>query len=170
MRKYFLVSYLLMLVLQILICNYLQVSPYITLSILPVMVLMLPIRYGTIVAMILAFLSGLSIDFLAEGLTGINSLAIVPVALLRTPFLRMVFGSAIFSRREDISIRRHGLIKMATAITLAQSLFLILYIWADTAGTRPFSFCLLRFILSLIPGVLLSLPISNILSSDGRDL
>ncbi len=170
MRKYFLVSYLLMLVLQILICNYLQVSPYITLSILPAMVLMLPIRYGTIVAMILAFLSGLSIDFLAEGLTGINSLAIVPVALLRTPILRMVFGSAIFSRREDISIRRHGLIKMATAITLAQSLFLILYIWADTSGTRPFTFCLLRFILSLIPGVLLSLPISNILSSDGRDL
>ena len=169
-RDHFFLTFFLLLVTQILICNFLQLSPYVTLTILPVMILMIPVRYGVIFAMVLAFISGLSVDLLSEGILGINSLALVPVALLRRPIIRFIFGDEIFSRKEDISIRKHGVPKMSFAILLAQSLFLVIYIWADSAGMRPFSFNLLRFILSLLPGWLLSLPFSSILAINNHDL
>ena len=112
-RKNIILSYVLLLILQILLCNYLQLSPYVTLSVLPLMILMLPTRVGALPAMIIAFISALIVDFLAEGVVGINALALVPVALLRQPIIRLVFGDEIYSRQEDISIRRHGLLKMA---------------------------------------------------------
>lgn len=169
-RKPFFLTYFLLLVTQILICNYLQLSPYVTLSILPVMILMLPVRYGTIFAMFLAFFSGLSVDYLAEGVLGLNSLAFVPVAVMRRPIIRLIFGNEVFSRKEDISIRRHGALKMIFAIVFSQTIFLLIYIWADAAGMRPFSFCLVRFILSLIPGVLISIPLSKLLATNEHDL
>ena len=169
-RKNIILSYVLLLILQILLCNYLQLSPYVTLSVLPLLILMLPTRVGALPAMIIAFISALSVDFLAEGVVGINALALVPVALLRQPIIRLVFGDEIYSRQEDISIRRHGLLKMTVALILAQSTFLIIYVWADAAGARSFSFCLVRFILSLLSGVLVSLPLSRTLSLDEREL
>ena len=59
-RNHFFLSYFLLLVLQIFLCNYFNLTPLLSLSILPVLILMLPIRYGTIFAMLLAFVSGLS--------------------------------------------------------------------------------------------------------------
>ena len=48
---------------QMLITNYLHLSYYITLSILPTLILFLPIRIGTVGAMIIAFLTGFAVDF-----------------------------------------------------------------------------------------------------------
>ena len=169
-RKHFFLTYLLMLVLQILICNYLNLSPYLLLTILPVMILMLPIRFGALFAMLLAFVSGLAVDYLSEGVIGLNALALVPVALLRKGIIYLVFGSEFFARKEDISLRKHGAVKMSVAIILAQSVFLLIYIWADGAAMRPFLFNSIRFIVSLIAGWLLSLLLSMVLATDDHDL
>lgn len=169
-RNHFFLSYVLLLILQILICNYLQLSPLVTLSILPVMILMLPIQFGTIFAMALAFVTGLCVDFLSEGVVGLNALALVPVAFLRSSIIRLVFGSEIFARNEDISIRKHGIGKMAVAIFVAQSLFLIVYIWADGAFTHHFWFNALRFTISVLLAVILSLVLSRALAKNDHDL
>ena len=169
-RNHFFLSYFLLLILQILLCNYLHLSPYLMLSILPVMILMLPIRFGTVFAMILAFVSGLAVDFLAEGVIVLNALALVPVALARKGIIYLVFGSEFFARKEDISIRKHGLVKISVALILSQSLFLFIYIWADGAATRPFHFNLIRFVVSLVAGWLLSLLLSRTLDTNDHDL
>ena len=160
---YFL-SFFLLLVLQILICNYLNLSLYVTLSILPVLILMLPIQYGTVFAMLLAFVSGLAVDFLSEGVIGLNALALVPVALTRKSIIYLVFGSEFFARKENISLHKHGAAKISVALVLAQSLFLLIYIWTDGAAMRPWSFNLIRFGVSLVLGVLLSLLLSRVLT------
>ena len=169
-RNHFFLSYLLLLILQILLSNYLNLSPYLSLSILPVLILMLPIRIGTLVAMILAFVSGLAVDFLSEGVLGLNALALVPVALARKGILYLIFGSEFFARKEDISIRKHGVAKMSVAIVMAQSLFLLIYIWADGAAMRPFLFNTIRFFVSLVAGLLLSLLLSRTLAINDHDL
>ena len=165
--KFYLV-YVLLVVAQMLLCNYLHVSPYLTLSILPVMVLCLPIRVPTFWAMVLAFLTGLSVDLLAEGVLGLNVLALVPVAFARKEIIRLVFGGDLFARKEDFSVQKNGLGAVALAIFLVQALFLAIYIWADGAGTRPFSFNAIRFGVSLVAGVLVSLLIIDILAPDTR--
>lgn len=169
-RNHFFLSYLLLLILQMLLSNYFNLSPYISLSILPVMILMLPIRYGTVFAMLLAFASGLAVDWLSEGVIGLNALALVPVALARKGIIYLVFGSEFFVRKENISLRKHGFAKMSVAIVMAQSLFLLIYIWADGAATRPFSFNATRFFVSLIAGWLLSLLLSKALAINDHDL
>ena len=169
-RNHFFLSYLLLLILQILLSNYLNLSPYLSLSILPVLILMLPIRIGTLVAMILAFVSGLAVDFLSEGVLGLNALALVPVALARKGIIYLIFGSEFFARKEDISIRKHGVAKMSVAIVMAQSLFLLIYIWADGAAMRPFLFNTIRFFVSLVAGLLLSLLLSRTLAINDHDL
>ena len=154
MRKAeFYLVYVLLTVAQMLLCNYLHVSPYLMLSILPVMVLCIPIRVPTVWAMVIAFLTGLAVDLLAEGVLGLNVLALVPVA---------------FARKEDFSVRKNGFGEVALAVFLVQALFLAVYIWADGAGTRPFSFNAIRFGVSLAAGVLVSLLVIDLLAPDTR--
>ncbi len=163
--RFFLV-YLILLIVQICIFNYFRLSQFVVLSILPVMVLLIPIRNSTTTAMIIAFLSGLAVDFLSDGLLGLNTMALVPVAFARNGIIRLVCGSEIFAREEDITIPKQGLWNMSIAITMALGLYLLIYVWADAAGTRPFWFCLARFGASLLASALVSLFAADILATD----
>ena len=169
MRKnsYYFVFFLLAVV-QMLICNYLNLSAYLMLSILPVMILCVPLRLPTFWTMLLAFVTGLAVDLLSEGLLGLNALALVPVAFVRKEIIRLIFGDELFARKEDFSVRKNGFGKVAAAIFLVQALFLVIYIWADGAGTRPLAFNAIRFGVSLAAGWALSLLIIDILAPDTR--
>ena len=169
MRKnsYYFVFFLLVAV-QMLICNYLNLSAYLMLSILPMMILCVPLRLPTFWTMLLAFLTGLAVDLLSEGLLGLNALALVPVAFVRKEVIRLIFGDELFARKEDFSVRKNGFGKVAAAIFLVQALFLGIYIWADGAGTRPLAFNAIRFGVSLAAGWALSLLIIDILAPDTR--
>lgn len=168
MKQNFFLRFLLLLVAQILLCNYFHVTQYIMLSILPAMILCLPTRMGTVPAMLIAFVSALAVDFLAEGLVGINAIALVPVALCRRELCRAIFGSELIVRGDAFSISRNGAVKVIFALTVVQSLFLLVYLWADGAAVRPLMFNALRFACSLVAGVLLSIPVTRILCPEDR--
>lgn len=167
-RSNFFLVYLLLVVAQILICNYFHLTPYVTLSLLPVMVLCLPVRVSTLGALFIAFATGMSVDFLAEGLPGLNTLALLPVAYLRIPLIKLIFGEDLISRGEDFTVRKNGIGKVTLAVILVQSLFLLLYIWADGAGMRPFWFNALRFGASLLAGYVAAIIVIDALAPDTR--
>ena len=62
----FWVAYFLLLVAQILLSNYFRFTPYVTLSILPIMVLCISTRIKTPWCMLIAFVSGLAVDWLSR--------------------------------------------------------------------------------------------------------
>lgn len=159
----FFFMFILLLIAQVCICNFFRLSQYVMLSILPAMILMIPIRRDTISALLIAFASGFAVDFFSDGLMGLNILALVPVAFARFTIIRLVFGEEVFARKEDISVARQGVFKMGLALIMAQTLFLLLYIWADGAGTRPLWFSCTRFAASLVAGVALSMFVARIL-------
>lgn len=167
-ERYFL-TFFILTVVQILVCNYLNLSSYITLSFLPLLVLCIPIRFSTILSMLVAFVAGLAVDIFSEGVIGLNALALVPVAALRIPIISAVFGTGLLARKEDLSVEKHGLFKFSTAIFIAQSIFLILYIWVDGAGMRTFSFNLLKFLCSLGAGFVVSVFILFSVSSNEKN-
>lgn len=162
------IKYLLLVVAQILLCNYFNFSQYLMLAYLPVMILCIPIRRKTISAMILAFVTGFAIDFFSSGMLGLTSLALVPVAFARRGIIQLVFGEEVFARGENITIRRQGLPKMILAILMVTAIFLAVYIWADGAGTRPLWFNAVKFAASLVLCTLVSIFIENILEADSR--
>lgn len=160
--------YFLLVICQIVICNYACLGPYIMLSILPAMVMCIPLTAGTIGCMLIAFLTGLSVDWLSEGLIGINAAALLPVALARQTFIRIFLGEDIINRKDSFSIRKNGIGKVSIAMAAAYMLFLGIYIFLDGAGTRPFWFCATRFAVSLIVNMSLAFLTASILTPDDR--
>lgn len=153
--------YLLLLAVQVLLMNYLNLSQYVLLCFLPAMILCLPIRLSSIAVMCIAFATGFAVDFSAQGVLGLCSFALVPVAFSRRLIISMVYGNELFSRGEDPSVRRQGVFKMALLLLIGTALFLLLYIWMDGAGTRPLWFNLLRFSCSLLLSTALSVFVAD---------
>lgn len=160
--------YFLMLLCQIALCNYSPLGPYVTLSMLPVMVFCIPLKVSTPMCMIIAFFSGLSVDWLSEGLIGINAAALVPVALARKGIIRIFFGEDLLSRKDSFSFGKFGALKVSTAVSTAIAMFLAIYIILDGAGTRPTWYNLTYFGISLACNWLLSLLVTHILTPDDR--
>lgn len=156
MRQRYIFTYLVLLAIQIVLGGLLNLSQYVVVVFLPVMILSLPITHGTPRLLLIAFFSGLAVDFFTNGVLGLTTCALLPVALARNSLIRLVFGTELLSRQEDISIHKQGPAKVLLAILLATTLFFLIYTPVDCAGTRPAGFVALRMLLSIA----LSTPVS----------
>ena len=162
------ILYILLVVCQVVMNTYTQLGPYIMLSMLPAMVLCIPTGVKTSVCMLIAFASGLAVDWLAEGYIGLNIAALLPVALLRRNVIRIFLGEDIINRNDTFSIRKNGIGKVSLALFVSVSIFLALHIFLDGAGTRPLWFSATRFGASLACNWILGLLVINILTPDDR--
>ena len=151
MKDYrFVILYLVFLIAQIVLCNFFGMSRYLMISVLPILVLMLPLGMGNIVTMLIAFAIGFAVDFFSNGMLGITSLALVPVALVRRFVISIVFGNEKSARGEEITVERLGIPKIGLASLILCSLFFIIYVWVDSAGTAGFWEALFRIVLSVL--------------------
>ena len=162
------ILYILLVLCQVIMSTYTQLGPYIMLSMLPAMVLCIPTGIKTTVCMVIAFASGLAVDWLSEGFIGLSIAALLPVALLRKGIIRIFLGEDIINRNDSFSIRKNGIGKVSLALITSVSLFLALHIYLDGAGTRPFWFSMTRFGVSLACNWILGLLVINILTPDDR--
>lgn len=169
MRQRFVFTYLILLVIQIVFGGLLNLSQYVVICFLPVMILALPIAYSTPRVLLTAFLSGLAVDFFTSGVLGLSICALLPVAACRNFIIRLVFGTELFSRQEDISIHKQGPAKVLLAILLATVLFFLIYIPVDCAGTRPAGFMALRMLLSTILSTAVSYYVAGLLAPREAD-
>lgn len=160
--------YILLVIAQVIITNYFHLSQFIVLSILPVMVLCLPLSLSNIATMLIAFATGMSVDLLAEGVLGMNTLCLLPVALLRKRFIAWTLGEDVVTRASDFSFRRNGSGKTTVAVLMAVSTFLLVFIITDGAGTRSFWFNFARMLASVICSLLLSIPVASVLNREER--
>lgn len=164
----FSLMYSLLVICQVIMYNYTQLGPYIILTMLPAMVLCIPTGINTPVCMLIAFASGFAADWLSEGLLGLNTAALVPVALMRKGVIRIFLGEDIINRNDSFSIRRNGLGKVSLAMLTVSAAFLAVYIFLDGAGTRPLWFCATRFGISMVCNWILGILVINILTPDDR--
>lgn len=169
MKNGFWITYALLFIAQLLLCNYFVFSPWVMATLLPAMVLCIPLNIGTTGAMLIACLTGLGVDFLAEGIIGLNALALVPVAFARKKIISMIFGQDLITREKPFTIRRNGLPAVIMALAISLSIFLLIYIWADSAGARSFGFNAGRFAASLAASMLFCILSVRVLNpSDSR--
>ena len=165
-ERNFWLTFVILLAAQILLCECLHLSALISVWFLPMMILCIPIKHSTPFLLAIAFFSGLAVDLVTGGIAGLTAIALLPAALLRNPVVSLVFGSEIFSRGENLSIKRQGALKMALAIFILTALFLIILVFADSAGTRPFWFNFSRILLSLAIDTVVSVLLVNTFSPE----
>ena len=162
------IYFILLLVIQIILSNYFQLSPYFVVSILPAIIFCIPLTVSTITCMIIAFAASLSVDFLSEGLLGINAAACLPIAWMRIPIIRLFLGEDLIVRKDSFNFKKNGTVKILMCILFIQTIFLLIYILLDGAGTRPLWFNLTRFGISLVINTILSMIVTGILTPDDR--
>ena len=109
-----------------------------------------------------------AVDWICEGVLGLNAIALVPVAYIRKPVIQLIFGNSLSARKEDFTIQSNGQLSIMIAILIVQAAFLAIYIWVDGAGMRPFWFNVARFFASLATGLLVSIFALPPLASDNR--
>ena len=153
---------------QMVLCNFAGFSPFITLTMLPAMIVCVSLTVSTPLCLLLAFATGLSVDWLSEGLIGINAASLVPVALMRKPLIRFFLGEDLITRSDSFSFRKNGIGKISLVLIVSLLIFLGIYVFLDGAGTRPTWFNLTRMGLSLLCNYVLALIVTNILTVDDR--
>lgn len=159
----FIIFFVLLLIAQILVCNFLNLSQYLMITILPTLILCVPNHIKTHWLLIIAFAAGFAVDFFSTGALGLCCAALLPVAFLRNTVLKAVYGNDLFLRKEEISLAKHGHFNMSVSILLCLLLYIILFVWIDAAGTRPFWFNALKCVISLTVSYFCSLPIARML-------
>lgn len=159
-------TYILMVIVQMFICNYFHFSMYVTLSMLPAMVLCIPLSVNTSLAMVIAFATGLATDVFSDAVLGLNAMSLVPVALARKYIIRTFIGEETVEREESFSFRKNGLGKVSASIALCELIFFAIYIIMDGAGTRPVWFNICRLCASMAASYILSLIAIHMLSSE----
>lgn len=166
--QHFGILYPLLLIGQIVLCNYAALGPYVMVTMLPAMIMCLPTTFRTSTCMLIAFASGLCVDWLSEGILGLNAAAAVPVALMRNGLIKIFLGEDIITRGDRFTFRKNGISKIMVAMFTATVLYLGIYVILDGAGTRPVSFTLIRLGASTACSLILSIIVTNILSPDDR--
>ena len=163
------IKYVLLFLAQAALWNYGNFSQYLLLVFLPAMLMCLPISRSPIHSMAVAFVTGLLLDFIVTGQLGLTSLALVPVALLRRPVIRLVFGSELFARGEDLSFHRQGWQKFVLCVLMLTAVFLLVFLWADGAGTRPLWFNAVKFAVSLAAGTVLGVFVAYLMLEESGE-
>lgn len=141
----FAVTYILLAAAQIIICNYMFLGPLVTLTLLPPLIMFLPLSQKTSTSMLIAFLTGLVVDWISDGVLGLNAAALIPVALLQKPLIRLFVGEDVVVRGDAVTVGRSGWFKVLAPGAVALGLFLAIYIILDGAGTKTFLFNLGRW-------------------------
>ena len=144
----YVISFVTIVTAQVLLNVYCGFTPYLVLNLLPLAILSLPYGTNTTWSVVLAFLVGLAVDFISTGTLGLNSIALMPVALARRPILWLTASDFVSFPQSENPLTRLDTLKVALTALLSCTLFLAVFSVVETAGTRPFGFVVLRVLFS----------------------
>lgn len=168
MRNRYWLIYLLLVVAQILLGNFLNLGQLVTICLLPMLVLSLPVKYPGALVMGIAFGTSLAVDFLTHGILGLSTVALLPVAAFRRILVSAVFGEEVFARGEDLSVGKQGGSRMALAILICTAVYFAVFVWVDAAGTRSFGICALDWLLSTLASTAVGIPAARLFNDNGE--
>ncbi|MCF6342562.1 MAG: rod shape-determining protein MreD [Bacteroidales bacterium] len=97
-----------LVLLQVLVLNNINLGGYIHPAIYVLFILLLPVRMNKNLVMLLAFLTGLTIDYFGNTL-GLHAGASVMLAFARPTVLNLFFKPIDFGKKEEANLRKIGL-------------------------------------------------------------
>ena len=164
MDRRFSVVYCIMLLIQLILAKYCQMWHLVYICIRPAMILCQPTSRPTPLVLFIAFLSGLAVDLLADGVIGLNAAALLPVALLQKPLISLLIDEDVVQRHYHFSFFRHGYIRIGGTLLLVIFLFMLTYALLDNAGERNFGFVMLKTFLSSVVSLIFCIAATAVLS------
>ncbi len=151
-----LVYYLLVFVLQVLLTNLVDTGLWVTLTLLPLIVIGFPATWDIRITMPVGFVLGLTADLATGGVPGTSAAACVALAALREPLYRGIVSPDGQNPAWTPSVRTLGIwtyLKFALAV---YALYMLVFVLLDGFTLTPILFILARTALSTLAGVALA--------------
>lgn len=152
-------------ILQILVNVFLHLPAWLTICILPALIALAPLRIRTPFLLIIAFITAFLTDFLTSGILGLTVVSLLPVAFLRNFLYKIFIGKESFTRKDDISSKKHGLLRISGILVVSFLVYFLIFVLADSAGTRPLLFNGLRILCSMTASYVISLILIKFIAS-----
>lgn len=155
----------LLFLLQLVISDYVHLGPWITLCLLPLLILQIPRSRSPHMVMLIAFGLGLGLDILSDGVPGLNAFAAVLAAAPRKFFYRLLVNADRQDKTEVPLLRETGLLKYLKYLGVLTAIYLAAYTLVDCISVRPLGYIAAKFLISWVAStalcLLLALPIQN---------
>ena len=151
-----LVYYLLVFILQVLLSNLIDTGVWVTITLLPLIVIGFPAGWDLRITMPMGFVLGLAADLATGGVPGIGAAACVVLCALRDPLYRSIVSPDGQNPAWTPSVRSLGIwtyLKYALAV---YALYLLVFVILDGFTLTPVLFILARTALSTLVGVALA--------------
>ena len=126
----------LLFLLQLVISDYVHLGPWITLCLLPLLILQIPRSRSPHVVMLIAFGLGLGLDILSDGVPGLNAFAAVLAAAPRKFFYRLLVNADRQDKTEVPLLRETGLLKYLKYLGVLTAIYLAAYTLVDCISVR----------------------------------
>lgn len=152
---------LLLVIMQMIISNFIYLGPYIIISLMPFVMFLMPLSWSQGRMLLLTAAVSLPVDIFAEGVPGLNALALLPIAYARPLLLSITAASDSKGREGVISPEWMGTRGFTALAGISLLAFLTIYNIADCAGTRPASFVATRTLISTVINLALYIPLSR---------
>ena len=142
--------FVLVFLLQLVITDYLHLGPWITVNLLPFLILLIPLQRSEYIVMLSAFGLGLLLDILSGGVLGLNAFAAVVSAGPRKMLYRLLVNRDRKVPTEIPLIGNIGWAKYLKYLLALTALYMAAFILLDCVSVRPLGFILVRFAASTL--------------------
>lgn len=152
-----LLFFVLVFLLQLIIADYLHLGPWVSLTLIPFLIVSIPLSRSPHAVMLAAFGLGLGLDILSAGVLGLNAFAAVLAAAPRKFFYRTLVNADRQDKTEVPLPAETGLVKYIKYLTAVLAIYLAAYILLDCVSVRPPAFLAVKFAVSTVASLALSL-------------
>ena len=143
------VRFVILILVQVLVFNNMNLGGYLHPYIYVLFILLLPVNINRSLLLILAFFTGLTIDYFA-GTLGINAAASVLVAYLRPGTIRLFFGNQEFTSGESIGLTSVGIFGFFKYSIVLIFMHQLLLFYLEVLSFNHFFFTLNKVLLSTL--------------------
>ena len=151
------IFFVLVFLLQLAISNYVNLGPWVTLSLIPFLILQLPMQRTPHVVLLSSFGLGLLLDWLSAGVLGLNAFAAVMAAAPRRLLYRRILNNDRHDETWIPLLRDAGIGKYLKYLLILTAIYLAAYILLDCVSIRPIGFILVKFVASTLASTALGL-------------
>ncbi|MGM9774915.1 MAG: hypothetical protein ACI3Y2_06920 [Candidatus Egerieousia sp.] len=158
----YIVTGLIILILQLFACEFLNIWPPLYVAVLPLFIMLLPAAFNSYLLMLLAFGMGLVVDALSDGVLGLNATACTSVAFFKKTMLGTVMRYDTQTAINTIGSRVMGRAKFFVMMLMAYAIYFTIYVLLDGMGLGDILFILFRIILNVFVNALIACALESL--------
>lgn len=152
-----LIFFALVFLLQLIVSDYLHLGPWISICLIPFLILHISLSRSPHAVMLIAFALGLGLDVLSDGVPGLNAFAAVTAAAPRKLFYRFFVNSDRQDKTEVPLLKEIGFVKYLKYLVSVTAVYTAAYTLLDCVSFRPVQFIFVKFAASTLVSTLVSL-------------